>query len=326
MRNYLALLNRELKAYFVSPMAYVVLGFFVLATGIFFYNIVVWFDRMSMMSMMQAQQYRQAPPSMNVNMQAIRPLLHNVAIIALFLLPGITMRLFAEEKRQGTIEFLLTSPITNWQITLAKYSSALLFYLTMLAVTAVFVSLLFVYGEPELGPVLTGYLGLLLVGGCFIAVGMLFSAFTENQIIAFVSALATNLILLSVGWLSSFTGQTLGAILAGISPIEHFDDFSKGVFDTKHLVYYLSFIFAMVFLTYVTAESTRWRGFQGRRVNVKLPVTVAELAKRMGKPQNRVVEAARPLGANSESDSLHEKKPVVELAYGFGYDAEVSAA
>src|SRR5262245_47317096 len=199
MRNFLAIVERELRSYFVSPLAYVILGFFLLATGMFFYVVVSSFERMSMMSAMQAQQYRQMPPAMNVNMMAIRPLMHNIAIIAMFLLPGLTMRLLAEEKRQGTIELLQTSTLTNWQITLGKFAGAWLFYLASLAATGVFISPLFVFGNPELRPSLVGYLGLLLVGGCFIALGLLFSAFTENQIIAFVSALAMNLVLLSVG-------------------------------------------------------------------------------------------------------------------------------
>lgn len=123
MRNFLALVQRELKSYFVSPLAYVVLGFFLLATGVFYYIIVSWFDRMSMMAAMQAQQYGQMP-KMNVNEQAIRPLLGNIATIAMLLLPGITMRLLAEEKRQGTMEFLLTAPLTNGQLVFAKFTSA----------------------------------------------------------------------------------------------------------------------------------------------------------------------------------------------------------
>jgi ABC-2 type transport system permease protein len=126
--------------------------------------------------------------------------------------------------------------------------------------TFVFQVLLFIFGNPELGPILTGYLGLFLLGGSFLALGTLFSAFTENQIIAFVAALATNLIMLSLGWLASFTGPTVSKILTSLSPIEHFDDFAKGVVDTQHILFYLSFIFAGIFLTYVTLESSRWRG------------------------------------------------------------------
>jgi ABC-2 type transport system permease protein len=260
MKNFLAILERELKSYFLSPVAYVVLGFFVIATGLFFYNIINWFDRISMQSMMMAQQYRQMPQPINVNMMAIRPLMHNIAIIGLFLVPGLTMRLFAEEKRQGTMELLATSPLTNWQITLGKFASALTFYLVMLLATGVFIVLLFFFGNPEVKPILSGYLGLLLVGGCFISLGLLFSAFTENQIIAFVSAFAVNLAILALGWLSNFTGPTLAQFFSSLSPIEHFDDFSKGIIDTKHLVFYLSFMFGGIFLTYVTVESARWRG------------------------------------------------------------------
>ena len=260
MRNFLAILERELKSYFLSPMAYVVLGFFIIATGLFFWSIVNWFDRTSMQSMMMAQQYRQAPQPMNVNMMAIRPLLHNVAIIALFLLPGLTMRLFAEEKKQGTMELLATSPLSNWQITLGKFAAAWTFYLVMLLATGVFVGLLFFFGNPEIKPILSGYLGLLLVGGSFLSLGLLFSAFTENQIIAFVSAFAVNLMFLALGWLASFSGPTLAAFFTNISPLEHFDDFSKGVIDTKHLIFYLSFMFGGIFLTFVTVESSRWRG------------------------------------------------------------------
>lgn len=260
MGKYLALLDRELKSYFVSPVAYVVIGLFLAVTGFFFFSVVSWFDRTSMQAMMQAQYYRQMPQPMNVNQMAIRPLLSNFAVIVLFLLPGITMRLFAEEKRQGTMELLLTSPITNWQTTLAKFTSAWILFGVMLAFTFIYQLLLFVFGNPELGPILTGYLGLFLLGGSFIALGILFSAFTENQIVAFVAALATNLIMLSLGWLSSFTGPTFSKILAAISPIEHFDDFAKGVIDSQHIVFYVSFIFGGIFLTYVTLESSRWRG------------------------------------------------------------------
>jgi ABC-2 type transport system permease protein len=179
MRNFLAILEKELKSYFFSPVAYVVLGFFLVVTGLFYYNIINWFDRMSMQSMMMAQRYGQMQP-INVNMMAIRPLFHNIAIIGLFLVPGLTMRLFAEEKRQGTMELLATSPLTNWQITLGKFASALAFYLVMLLATGVFIGLLFIFGNPEIKPILSGYLGLLLVGGCFISLGLLFSAFTEN--------------------------------------------------------------------------------------------------------------------------------------------------
>jgi ABC-2 type transport system permease protein len=260
MTKYLALLERELKSYFVSPVAYVVIGLFLAFCGLFFYNIVTWFDRVSMQAMTQSQYYRQPPQPMNVNMMAIRPLLGNIAFIALIFIPGLTMRLLAEEKRQGTMELLFTSPINNWHLTLAKFSSAWILYGAMLALTFVYQGLLFIFGNPEFAPIVAGYLGLFLIGGSFIALGLMFSAFTENQIIAFVATLATNLILLALGWLSSFTSDTLSKFLDVISPLDHFEDFAKGVIDTQHVVYYLSLIGGALFITYVSLESSRWRG------------------------------------------------------------------
>jgi ABC-2 type transport system permease protein len=264
MRNYLAILEKELQSYFFSPVAYVVLALFMIVTGFFFYINIIAFDDYSMrQSMMYAQQYRQVPPPLNVNMMAIRPLFHNIAILGLIiLLPALTMRLFAEEKRQGTMELLATSPITNWQITLGKFTSALLFYLTMLLVSGLLIGLLFFFGNPEFWPILSGYLGLLLLGGCLISVGSLCSAFTENQIIALISAFAVNLVLLALGSLSNFTSSTLAQFFSSLSPIEHFDDFTQGIIDTKHVIFYLSFMFGGIFLTYVTVESARWRGMR----------------------------------------------------------------
>lgn len=260
MRNFLAILERELKSYFFSPVAYVVLGFFVLATGVAFYTIVSWFNNYSMQAMMMAQQYRQMPPALNVNQMVVRPLFGNIAIIALLVVPGLTMRLLAEEKRQGTMELLATSPITNWQITLGKFTAAWLYYATMLLATGFFVALLFLYGNPEFLPILSGYLGLLLLGGCFIALGLLFSAFTENQIVALASAFFVNLIFVFLGWLGNFAGATTSKVLAALSPLDHLEDFSKGVIDSTHTIFYLSFIFGGLFLTFVAVESSRWRG------------------------------------------------------------------
>ncbi len=321
MRNFLALVERELKSYFASPLAYVVLGFFLLFVGVLYYAAVSWFDLMSMRAAMQAQQY--GPIKMNVNEQVIRPFLGNLEILGMFFLPAITMRLLAEEKRQGTMEFLQTAPLTNVQLVLAKFSAAMLFYLAMLAATGLLVGLLFLYGNPELYPTLTGYLGLLLIGGCFIALGLFFSAMTENQIIAFVSTFATNLAIYFAAWLANMNESGLGKIFSVLSPFEHFDDFAKGVLDTKHVVFYLSFILGWLFLTYAILESSRWRGFQGKRISVALPTTVAELAKALGRKVDLVIEKSRAFGITAQEQSLAEKNVVTDVALQFGYDAEV---
>ena len=179
MRNVLTLARKEVASYFASPIAYIVIGVFSLLFGYFYYAMVVFFDRQSM----QIQAFGPDQP-VNINELLIRPVLVNVSIIILFVLPMLTMRSYAEEKRSGTIELLLTAPLTDVQIVLGKFFGAMALYVAMLAVTLIHVGILFWLGEPEWLPVATGYLGLLLMGGCFVAVGLLASSLTRNQIVA----------------------------------------------------------------------------------------------------------------------------------------------
>jgi len=260
MRTFYAIFNRELKSYFSSPIAYVVIGLFLLIAGIFFYLIVSNFVQICMRADMQAQYYRMAPPKLNVNMMAIRPIFHNISLFALFFLPLVTMRLYSDEKKSGTIELLMTSPVTNLQSILGKFSAGAVLFLIMLAFTLIYVLLLYIYGNPELGPILVGYLGLLLLGLCYISFGVFFSSLTDNQIIAAVSTVAFILFFWAIGWVSGFVSPSLGNTLSQFSLIEHFEDFAKGVLDTKHVIYYVSFIGMGLFLSFVSIESARWRG------------------------------------------------------------------
>jgi len=260
MRNYFAIVERELKSYFSSPIAYVVIGLFLLLSGIFFYLIVSNFVQMCMRADMQAQYYRMAPPKLNVNLMAIRPILHNMSLFALFFLPLVTMRLYSDEKRSGTIELLSTSPVTNFQSILGKFTAGGLLFLIMLASTFIYIVLLFIYGNPEFGPIMTGYLGLLLLGLSYISFGVFFSTLTDNQIVAAISTVTFILIFWAIGWVSGFVSPGMGKILSNFSLIEHFNDFAKGIFDTKHVIFYLSFISMGLFLSFVSIESSRWRG------------------------------------------------------------------
>ena len=254
MRNVLAIAGKELRSYFASPIAYVVIGFFALLYGYFFYALLSFFNRQSMqMSMGMGG-------TMNINQMLVAPVLSNVSVILLFVLPMVTMRTYSEEKRSGTIELLLTSPVTDTQIILGKFLGAMSLYAAMLAVTAIHLGLLFLYGNPEWKPILTGYLGLLLMGGCFIALGLLISSLTRNQIVAGMITFAVFLMLWVINWIGSFTGPTTQAILSHLSITDHFDDFAKGVLDTKHIVYYASFIAFGLFLTAKAVDSERWRG------------------------------------------------------------------
>jgi len=202
----------------------------------------------------------QGPQSMNVNQQLIRPLLQNVTILDLFLLPMVTMRLYAEEKRSGTIELLLTSPLTDVQIVIGKFLGAMTLHVIMLGVSLIPIAILFLYGSPEWRPLMTAYLGLLLLGGCFISLGLFISSLTKNQIVAGMLTFAVFLFLWVITWIGSFSGPTIDKLTTYLSIIDHLDDFLKGVIDTTHLVYYLSFIAFGLFLTTKAVDTERWNG------------------------------------------------------------------
>ena len=255
MNNVLAIAQKELKAYFASPIAYIVIGFFVLLFGFFYYTLLMIFNQQSMQMM-----GFEGAPVQNVNDQMIRPLFLNASVIVLFVLPMITMRTYSEEKRSGTIELLLTSPLTDFQIIMGKFLGAMALYGAMLAVTFVHMAVLYAFGSPEWIPIATGYLGMLLMGGCFISAGLLISSLTKNQIVAGMITFAVFLLLWVINWIGSFTGPTTKAVLDYLSITSHLDDFTRGILDTKHLVYYLSFIAFGLFLTARSVDTERWRG------------------------------------------------------------------
>jgi ABC-2 type transport system permease protein len=175
-------------------------------------------------------------------------------------MPMITMRTYSEEKRSGTIELLLTSPVSDAEIILGKYFGALGLYIAMLLFTALYMGILFVFGNPEWRPLLAGYLGLLLLGGAFLSIGLLISSTTNNQIVAGVVTFVVFLLLWIVGWFADSAGPTIGPLTSYLSITDHFDDFSKGIIDTKHVVYYLSLITFGLFLTAKSVDTERWRG------------------------------------------------------------------
>jgi len=256
MSNILAITQKELKGYFASPIAYVVIGFYALIFGFFFYSLVLYFDRQSM----QMMGLGAGSPPVNVNENMIRPAFLNAMVVFLFVLPMITMRTYAEEKRSGTIELLLTSPLTDFQIIMGKFLGAMSLYAAMLAVTLIHIGLLFTASKPEWIPILTTYLGLILMGGCFIAVGLLISSLTKNQIVAVMVTFTVFLMLWVINWIASFVGPTAQAVLNYLSITDHLDDFTRGIIDTKHLVYYVSFIAFGLFLTARAVDTERWKG------------------------------------------------------------------
>ena len=254
MRNVLTIWRKELRSYFVSPIAYLLLAMFAVIFGFFFWNILGYFIFTGMESQMRGEMY-----PMNVNEQVIRPLLSNVGVIGLFFIPMITMRLFAEEKRSGTIELLVTSPIRDGEIILGKWLAALTLYAGLLALTALNFVFLFRYGNPDWKPLAIGYLGLLLQAGALLAIGMFISTLTKNQIIAGAATFGVCLLLWVLEWVGGYETATWATVLSYMSVVTHIDSFSKGLLDSKDAVYYVTLIFLGIVFTARSLEALRWR-------------------------------------------------------------------
>ena len=254
MKNILIICKKELKSYFASPIAYLLMAIFAVIFGFFFYSATAIFVVRGMESQMMG---RGMP--MDVNEWVIRPLLMNASVVGLFLIPMITMRLFAEEKRSGTIELLMTSPVRDSEIILGKWLAALIMYMCVLAISAINIGILFMYGKPDWKPILMGYLGLLLQGGCLLAIGSFISTTTRNQIIAGGATFAVCLLLWVLDWVSAYEQAAWAKVISYLSVVTHFEPFSKGVLDTKDVVFYVSMIFFGLFLTARSMESLRWR-------------------------------------------------------------------
>jgi len=254
MRNVSIIFRKELRSYFVSPVAYLLLTMFALIFSFFFWNILKYFIVMGMNAQMRGQMF-----PMNLNEDVIRPLFSDASIIGLFLIPMITMRLFAEEKRSGTIELLATSPVRDVEIILGKWLASMALYTCMLLFTALNFAFLFIYGNPDWKPLALGYLGLLLQAGGLLAIGTLISTMTKNQIIAGAVTFGVCLALWIIDWPAEFETATWAQVLSYLSVVRHLDSFSKGVFEIKDAVFYLSMIFLGLFLTTRSMESLRWR-------------------------------------------------------------------
>jgi len=254
--RWLPVFRKEMRLYFGSPVAYVVFAFFLLISGWFFSQIFLFYSDMSMRSFMQPQ----FGQNLNITENVMRPLFSNMSVVLLFFIPMLTMRLFAEEKRAGTMELLLTYPVRDGEVLAGKFLSALGLYAVLLALTLLYPGLVAYFTRVEWGPILTGYLGLVLVGATFLAVGLLISSLTENQIVAGFVTFGTLLAFWVIGWGADFAGGNMRTVLQYLSITEHMDNFSRGLIDTKDVVYYASAIALALFLTLRSLESKRWRG------------------------------------------------------------------
>jgi len=246
MRKTLALIHRELVAYFSSPLAYVVLTAFLFFNGYIFWLIVAFLN--------------------DPRTQAMAPLKLMFGgtiffwLFLLFVVPVITMRLLAEERRSGTLEVLLTSPVSEAQVVIGKFVAAFIFYLFLWLPTVAYVIILASYSSIDRGPVLAGYLGIALLGVLFTAVGLFTSALARNQIVAAMFAFAVLVVLFSLGLLEQLVfQQALKSALGYMNLWEHMDDFARGLVDTRHIVYQLSLSGLFLFLATKALEANKWR-------------------------------------------------------------------
>ncbi len=257
MKNSLTIAGKELAAYFVQPVAYVVMTVFLLLGGFFFFALLRRFD--VIIQMYAAMQNPQTLARINLNQMVIEPLLHNLSIVLVILVPAITMRSFAEEKRSGTYELLLTAPIRTGEIVAGKFMAAAAFMLIMIALAGLFPIILIIFGNPEIGVMASGYLGLAFISISFISVGLFTSSLTQNQIIAAITCFGALLFLYVISWPAEAGGSTLSGLLRYLSLPDHFAQMVTGIIDTRDIVYFLSLIFVALFLTQRSVESARWR-------------------------------------------------------------------
>ncbi|MCX6565755.1 MAG: ABC transporter permease subunit [Candidatus Aminicenantes bacterium] len=255
MKNIWTIAKKELRSHITSPIASVVVAVFLVLSGFFIASLNRWFNVLSLQVAQTPTYYNQH----NINQQVFAPLFHNMSIVLLLIIPLLTMRLFAEEKKIGTEELLFTSPLSVAQIILGKYLASLLVLLGMLILATLPVGFAFLFGNPEVLPFLTGFLGLFLMGAAFIALGIFFSSTTENQIVAAVLTFGSLLLFWIINWASASASGFWKGVLDYVSILQHFDNLTQGILDTTDVVYYLSFVFLGLFLTHAVIQSRRWR-------------------------------------------------------------------
>ena len=255
MRNAWIIAKRDMGSYFSSPVFYVVTTVFLIINSFIFFNILNFFSLQSS----QAGRFQGANIGLNLNEMVIEPSFHNMLVILLLIIPIITMRSFAEEKKSKSITLLLSSPVHLREIVFGKFLACMAVVTLMVLLSSYNVGFLFLLGQPELGPVLTGYLGILLMAGCYVGMGIFASSLTDNQIIAGVIAFGLSLFMWIIGWGAQASGPALGEVLQYLSLVEHTERFVKGILDTSDLVYYLTFTLFSLFLTHRVLDSRRWR-------------------------------------------------------------------
>jgi len=237
VRNTFAIAWKEGKLYFSTPAAYVVGAMFLVLTGIFFVDAV----------------------TLPFAEASVRTLVSRSSFLLIFLCPLLTMRLLAEEQKLGTLELLLTAPVRDWEVVMGKYIASFAMMIAMLALTSYYVVLLYWFGSPDFGPMFSAFLGLILYGAAALAVGVMASSLSGNQIVSAVVGIAVLLTLSFVDQIGNVVSGVAAQVLDGLSMNAHFQDFTRGIVDTSHVVYYISITAVFLFLAVRSLETRRWR-------------------------------------------------------------------
>jgi ABC-2 type transport system permease protein len=253
LKNIWALYKKEIRAYFTSPIAYVLLTIFLLIAGYFYYVMVASYQ--NIMSNPEYMPYI----DFNIGELILRPFFGNLSVIMLFFIPILTMRLVAEERQTGTLKLLLSYPIRDVEVLAAKFLSAVSVLFIMFLLTFPLPVFLFALSDPEIGPFIANYLGILLLGASFISLGLFASSITERQVVAAVISFGFLIIFWVINWIKDVAGFKFGTILDEISILSHMDNFTKGVIITHDIVYYILFTAFFFFLALIALGSRTWR-------------------------------------------------------------------
>ncbi len=258
MRNVWLICRRELASFFFSPIAYVILAAWSLLLGVFYSGSFLNYAVISLQIMRNPQ--AAARLNLTPTSAVLGPVFSSTTIVLLFVIPLLTMRLFSEEKKEGTMELLLTYPLRNGELLMGKYLSVLLMYIIMMAITGLYPVILSYFTSVEWGVVGAGYLGMFLLGSAFLSVGLLASSLTSNQIVAAMVAFMILLTSFILDFLSISAGEGVGALLRHLSMGLHLRSFIQGIIDTRDVIYLINVNILCLFLAMRSLEFYKWRG------------------------------------------------------------------
>lgn len=251
-----AILKKELKLLFSSPIFYAVAFIFLVVSGYFFYSNTAYFSIICF----QATRNPFLSERLNLTDMVITPFLGDISVILLLMVPLITMRIYSEEKKTGTIELLFTYPVSDIEVLIGKFTATMVVLFCLILATLPHILILEHFSTIDWGVVFTGYIGLLLLGAGFVSFGIFSSALTENQIISAVISFGCLLLFFVIGWAKAIAGPFLGNILSKISIVEHFEPFTLGLMDTRDITFYIVFTIFWLYMTLRCLASRNWRG------------------------------------------------------------------